>query len=71
MPDLPRAVMKMTSSIPEERHSSTMTWMAGTSTIGRSYLGTDFVTGSRRVPNTATGMTALRNGLFISNVLFE
>ena len=60
MADLPRAVTKMTSSMPAATHSSTMIWMLGTSTSGNISLGTALVAGRNRVPRPATGTTALR-----------
>src|SRR6185312_8212461 len=50
----------MISSIPAATHSSTMSWMLGTSTSGSISLGIAFVAGRNRVPSPATGSTALR-----------
>src|SRR4051794_16892812 len=60
MADLPRAVMKMTSSIPAATHSSTISWTLGVSTSGNISFGIAFVAGRNRVPSPATGRTALR-----------
>ena len=53
-------VTKMTRSIPAAIASSMAYWIAGRSTIGRSSFGTAFVAGRKRVPQPATGKTAVR-----------
>ena len=57
---LPRAQTRITSSTPAATASSTMYWIVGRSTMGRSSLGTALVAGRKRVPRPAAGMTALR-----------
>src|SRR3954466_1170649 len=48
------------SSIPQAAASSTTYWMAGRYTTGSISLGTALVTGRKRVPRPAAGITALR-----------
>ena len=48
------------SSMPQAAASSTTYWMAGRSTTGSISLGTALVTGRKRVPRPAAGITALR-----------
>src|SRR5512133_519474 len=52
--------MRMTSRTPAATASSTMYWIVGMSTIGRSSLGTALVAGRNRVPRPAAGITAFR-----------
>src|SRR4051812_23088556 len=59
------------SSIPAATHSSTISWMLGTSTSGSNSLGTTLVTGRKRVPRPATGSTALRTLRPRLSVIFE
>jgi hypothetical protein len=56
---LPREVTKMNSRMPAARASSMAYWIRGRSTSGRISFGTDLVAGRNRVPNPATGRTAL------------
>ena len=57
---MPRPVTKMNCSILAARASSNAYWMSGRSTTGSISLGKALVAGSMRVPNPATGNTALR-----------
>ena len=49
----------MNSRMPAARASSMAYWISGRSTSGRISFGTDLVAGRNRVPNPATGRTAL------------
>src|SRR5215213_5003513 len=54
-----RLLTTTTCSMPAPIASSMMSWIAGVSPIGSSSLGTAFVTGRKRVPAPAAGITAL------------
>src|SRR5437764_9163364 len=66
MTDLPRPVTRMTWVAPAFTASSTISWMVGVSTIGSISFGTVLVTGRKRVPSPAAGMTTLRSGCFMA-----
>src|SRR5262245_62130402 len=55
-----RPVTNTNSSMPAARHSSTAYWISGRSTTVNISLGIALVAGRKRVPNPATGRTALR-----------
>src|SRR5215216_7695714 len=55
-----RPVTNTNSSMPAARHSSTAYWINGRSTTVSISLGIALVAGRKRVPNPATGKTALR-----------
>lgn len=61
----PRPVTKTISSMPEATASSTRYWTTGLSTIGSISLGCAFVAGRNRVPNPASGKTALLIALIL------
>ena len=50
------------SVIPALTASSTAYWTNGVDSTGSNALGTRLVTGKKRVPRPATGITALRTG---------
>ncbi len=58
----PRPVTKRILSTPESMASLTTYWTAGLSTIGSISFGWDLVTGNKRVPYPATGITAFDIG---------
>src|SRR3989442_13006583 len=66
MADLPRPVTRMTWAAPAFTASSTISWMVGGSTIGSISFGTVLVTGRKRVPSPAAGMTTLRSGCLMA-----
>jgi hypothetical protein len=54
-----RPVMKIMSVMPAAAASSTAYWISGLSTTGSISFGLAFVAGRKRLPNPATGNTAL------------
>src|SRR6476659_10042327 len=59
--------MTSTSSRPARTDSSTTYWIAGLSTTGSISLGWALVTGRKRVPSPAAGITALVTLAFTSD----
>src|SRR5213083_851233 len=67
MPVLPALTTSSTSVTPASDASSTTNCSAGVVTIGASSFGTAFVSGRKRVPRPAAGISALwTRGLDIS-----
>ena len=60
-----------TSVIPANTASSTACWINGVDNTGSKAFGTRFVTGKNRVPSPATGITALRTGLFVDPCIWD
>jgi hypothetical protein len=65
-----RPVTKISVSMPAAIASSAAYWIRGLSTIGNSSFGIAFVAGKNRVPNPATGKTALRIGAIVISISF-
>ncbi len=65
-----RPVTKIIISMPAAAASSTAYWISGLSTTGSISLGMALVAGRKRVPEPATGKTALRTrcALFVRGV---
>ena len=62
-------VTNISVSIPAAIASYAAYWMRGLSTMGGNSFGIALVAGRKRVPNPATGKTALRNFMLCLPVL--